>query len=438
MEDKKDMDYNLETDDLEDKLQNDNKQWPKISKILLLISLCISLILVIVIIIVIVYYNDKLSENSSNDNQSKKGDSTQPQILDLFIFFGQKYSNLSYFVDDKIPNTFKQDGENFYSDMGPINNGQDYEKNERNIYDLYIPQYALDRKTETNGIILWIHGGAWVSGTKDDMDIFCKLYSQQGYISASVGYTLLGSKYKDFNIFKILDEITACIKAIKNKLIELGFQGDKLKMVIGGYSAGAHLALLYSFLIKNFDIIPIEFVINFVGPIGLHKEYFYKLKSENETLPSIEDVSEIEKAINEGKIEPMFEEKKGLEMMNLFLGNKLSNKQIEAMLDEKRNIKEDDENYKKLFKVAKYSFITEIEDNHQIPTICIYGGTDDTIGVTQYAYLNQKAGNTRHLDFIYSRNEGHDLIKPKTPDGVAKLWDASSLFMNYFKKYFGY
>ena len=45
MEDKKDMDYNLETDDLEDKLQNDNKQWPKISKILLLISLCISLII---------------------------------------------------------------------------------------------------------------------------------------------------------------------------------------------------------------------------------------------------------------------------------------------------------------------------------------------------------------------------------------------------------
>ena len=32
------------------------------------------------------------------------------------------------------------------------------------------------------------------------------------------------------------------------------------------------------------------------------------------------------------------------------------------MLDENSNIKEDDENYKKLFKVAKYSFITEIED----------------------------------------------------------------------------
>ena len=433
------MDYNLETEDLEDKLQNDNTKWPKISKILLLISLCISLALVIVIIILVVYYTNKLSENSSNDNKSKENDSTPPQLIDTFFFFGKKYSNLSYYVNDKITNSFKQEGENFYPDMGSINNGQVYEKNERNIYDLYIPQYALDRRNETNGILLWIHGGAWVSDSKDTMDMFCKLYSQQGYISATMGYTLLTKQFNNFNIFRILDEITACIKAIKNKLvIDLGFKADKLKMVIGGYSAGAHLALLYSFLIKNFDIIPIEFVINFVGPIGLYKDYFYKLKSENETLESIEEVSEIEKAITAGKIVPIFKEKDGLETMNLFLGNKFTSKQIEAMLDENGNIQYDDENYKKLFKVAKYSFITEIEDNHQIPTICIYGGTDDIVGVTQYAYLKQKVGDKRHLDLIYSRYEGHILIYPHTQDGIDKLEEASSLFMNYFKKYFGY
>ncbi len=175
-----------------------------------------------------------------------------------------------------------------------------------------------------------------------------------------------------------------------------------------------------------------------MGPIGLYKDYFYKLKSENETLESIEEVSEIEKAITAGKIVPIFKEKDGLETMNLFLGNKFTSKQIEAMLDENGNIQYDDENYKKMFKVAKYSFITEIEDNHQIPTICIYGGTDDTVGVTQYAYLKQKVGDKRHLDFIYSRYEGHILIYPYTQDGIDKLEEASSLFMNYFKKYFGY
>ena len=135
----------------------------------------------------------------------------------------------------------------------------------------------------------------------------------------------------------------------------------------------------------------------------------------------------------------MFPEKMGLEMMNLFLGNKFTDEQIEAMADENGNIKKDDENYKKLLKVVKYSFITEIEDNHHnISTINIYGGTDDVIGVTQYAYLKQKVGTTRTMDFIYSRNEGHILIAPKTKEGIAKLWEASSLFMKYFKKYFGY
>ena len=187
--------------------------------------------------------------------------------IDVYNFFGLKYSNLTYDDNGKIENTFKKNGDNYNESMGEINNGKDYEKNDRNIYDLYIPQYALDRKNETNGIILWIHGGAWIEGTKDVMDYFCQLYSQQGYISATVGYTLLNSEHKVFNIFKMLDEITACIKAIKKYLINLGFSGDKLKLVIGGYSAGGHLTLLYSYLIKKVDI-PISFLINYAGPIG--------------------------------------------------------------------------------------------------------------------------------------------------------------------------
>ena len=74
-----------------------------------------------------------------------------------------------------------------------------------------------------NGIFLWIHGGTWISGNKESMDIYCKLISEQGYISATLDFTLLKSHFKKFNIFKNIDEITSCIKAIKNKLINLGF-----------------------------------------------------------------------------------------------------------------------------------------------------------------------------------------------------------------------
>ena len=323
--------------------------------------------------------------------------------------------------------------------MGEINNGSDYEKNDRNIYDLYIPQYALDRKTETNGIILWIHGGAWIEGTKDVMDFFCKLYSEQGYISATVGYTLLNSEHKVFNIFKMLDEITACIKAIKKYLINLGFSGDKLKLVIAGYSAGGHLTLLYSYLIKKVNIIPISFLINYAGPIGLYPKYFYKLKSKNDTFENIEKIETIEHAMKDGKIVPIVPDIMMLRFMNAFCGNKYSNDDISKMVDKNGKIIEENEKYKEMLKVAKYSFITEIEDYNRIPTICIYGGIDDVVGVTVYAYLKQKADKDgRKLDFIYSRSEGHLLILPSTPDGSQKIKEANSLIMKYLKKNFGY
>ena len=92
-----------------------------------------------------------------------------------------------------------------------------------------------------------------------------------------------------------------------------------------------------------------------------------------------------------------------------------------------------------MFNVVKFSFVTEINDIHKTPTICIYGGTDELIGVSAYAYLKQKADKDgRHLEFIYSRNEGHMLIMPTTPDGRQKILDTGSLTMKYFKKYFGY
>ena len=74
-----------------------------------------------------------------------------------------------------------------------------------------------------------------------------------------------------------------------------------------------------------------------------------------------------------------------------------------------------------MFKIVKNAFITEIADKHKLPTICIYGGIDDVIGVTTYAYLKQKMDkDERKYDFIYSRYEGHNIIRPHTTDGKLK------------------
>ena len=126
--------------------------------------------------------------------------------------------------------------------------------------------------------------------------------------------------------------------------------------------------------------------------------------------------------------------------MNLFYGNKFTQEELNEMVDEEGNIKQDNKNYQKMYNVVKFSFIPEIEDLHKdIRTICIYGGIDDMVGVTPYAYLKQKADEDgRQLDFIYSRYEGHILIMPFTPDGIQKMREVGSLTMKYLKQYFGY
>lgn len=69
---------------------------------------------------------------------------------------------------------------------------------------------------------------------------------------------------------------------------------------MSGASAGAHIALLYSYLMKNYPL-HIKFIINYVGPIGIGRKYFIRLKNTEETLENIE-VDDIENAKNEDNI----------------------------------------------------------------------------------------------------------------------------------------
>ena len=80
----------------------------------------------------------------------------------------------------------------------------------------------------------------------------------------------------------------------------MGFNKTKLELAIGGYSSGAHISMLYSYLLRNTPL-PIKFIINIAGPVTLDPLIWKKLKTENDTLESIEP-SDIEKALNQSKL----------------------------------------------------------------------------------------------------------------------------------------
>ena len=119
-----------------------------------------------------------------------------------------------------------------------------------------------------------------------------------------MSYTLLINNFTDYNIFKILDEITSCIQSIKDELIKKSFDGNKLELALGGTSAGAHIALLYTYSMKNSPI-PIKFAIDIVGPVTIEPEFWYTLSDLNNPLDSITSES-IQEGLNENKIKRIY------------------------------------------------------------------------------------------------------------------------------------
>ena len=115
---------------------------------------------------------------------------------------------------------------------------QNYENENGNQYDLYIPA-GLDR-TQDQNLILYIHGGSFNSGSKADGETWCRYYAAQGYITASVDYTLQ-MHGKDASVYQMNKEIENAVRAIRQRTEELGYH--IAGMAPCGVSAGGTLAM---------------------------------------------------------------------------------------------------------------------------------------------------------------------------------------------------
>ena len=152
---------------------------------------------------------------------------------------GEIYSNLDY------------ENDRYVFDYWTDDNG--------NQYDLYIPS-GLD-KLENQYLILFIHGGSFNSGSKEDGESWCKYYATKWYITASVDYTLQ-NQGKDASIYLMNEEIENAVTAIKQKTEELGYH--IAGMAPCGVSAGGTLAMNLAY--NGNSAIPVKFVFQLAAP----------------------------------------------------------------------------------------------------------------------------------------------------------------------------
>src|SRR5690606_28277194 len=98
------------------------------------------------------------------------------------------------------------------------------------LMDLYLPSNKKDPY-----LIIWIHGGAWSSGTKEEPPLGLL---KAGYALASVEYRLSGDAIFPAQIH----DLKAAVRFIRANSKKYNVRADRI--VVWGSSAGGHLAAL--------------------------------------------------------------------------------------------------------------------------------------------------------------------------------------------------
>ena len=349
------------------------------------------------------------------------------------------FKNISYATDDSIANTYKIGGVN--QNEFDVNANEDYfGSKSNNNFDLYVPKNLA--KDQKHAVILFIHGGAWISGFKTDVNSYVHAFANKGYITATIKYTLLKKSMDDrsLSIFRNLDEIDACIASIKSALEDLEFDTTKTKLVIGGASSGAHLAMLYAYSRGDKSPLPISFVVDAVGPVdikpGNWKRFSSMSSEEYETaLNNGLGYTAIENERVAGHLAPLkvsdgssdpydWNDYQTMRIANGMCGIPNSLAAIEATTDENKEeiVNPSAPAAQSMIKAGggeDQLSVTYWMNNttNRFPIVAAYSGKDGVVGVAQYAAL-QNALDTLSIQYapFYFKECDHTNIAEDTTE----------------------
>lgn len=194
----------------------------------------------------------------------------------------------------------------FFSSFGSFNLAEAemlydvaYGQHSRQVVDISLPKGF----NKQEGAILFIHGGGWVAGNKSGFTNRAIGVSEKyGLITASMNYRYASD---DINCEDMLDDIDLALKKIKSIAKSKG--ADVKRVMLVGFSAGGHLALMYAYTRKSASPVKVVAVASYSGPTDLSSKKFI----EKNALGSAELMRSIASYLTDTKItKKNFESKK--------------------------------------------------------------------------------------------------------------------------------
>ena len=149
------------------------------------------------------------------------------------------------------------------ADLSYVSSGHEAQR-----LDLYLPASG----DGASPLIIWIHGGAWQSGSKEGIPAAAKELVARGYAVASVGYRLSQVARYPAQI----EDGKAAVRWLRAHAHEYGIDPDRIG--VWGESAGGHLAALLGVTgsIRDFDVgehldqsSAVQCVVDWYGPANL-------------------------------------------------------------------------------------------------------------------------------------------------------------------------
>jgi acetyl esterase/lipase len=132
-----------------------------------------------------------------------------------------------------------------------------YGSHERNLIDISIPNAAPE------GVILFIHGGVWMYGGKENVPVFLDEFRNR-FVVASMSHRYID---ETIHIHDLENDVAAAVAFIREFCLQNNAEPGKL--IIMGHSSGAHLAMLYAYKQYGNSPIPVAFCVDMAGPADL-------------------------------------------------------------------------------------------------------------------------------------------------------------------------